>query len=43
MDIDDDMPAASFPPVMIERDEAVLIERDGGAAVVVGGGQDQHD
>lgn len=33
VDIDDDMPVTSFPPVMIEKDE--------GAGVVVGGGLDQ--
>ncbi|KAH6811743.1 global transcription factor group E7 [Perilla frutescens var. frutescens] len=35
VDIDDDMPATSFPPVMIEKDE--------GAGVVVGSGQGHHD
>lgn len=42
VDIDDDMPATSFPPVMIERDEAVMIERDEGASMVAGSGQDHE-
>lgn len=41
VDIDDDMPATSFPPVMIERDEAVMIERDEGA-MVAGNGQEHE-